>query len=102
MNLRVNLRLAEALVRTAAPVFTVCTVLCPGELEDGTVFDSSESRGAPFGPFVQGRGQIIEGYTQALQVRARGPVRTISSRQMATLIFTIFVEGPYLCHQYQE
>ena len=39
-----------------------------GELEDGTVFDSSKERGAPFGPFVHGRRQIIEGYTQALQV----------------------------------
>ena len=67
---------ALALVRTAAPVFTVLT----GELEDGTVFDSSESRGAPFGPFVQGRGQIIEGYTQALQVGGGWcPVWTIST-----------------------
>ena len=40
-----------------------------GELEDGTVFDSSKDRGAPFGPFVHGRRQIIEGYTQALQVK---------------------------------
>merc|ERR1719278_1802360 len=43
-----------------------------GELEDGTVFDSSKSRGAPFGPFVQGRGQIIAGYTEALRGRALG------------------------------
>ena len=43
------------------------------------MFDSSESRGAPFGPFVQGRGQIIEGYTQALQVRAQCAVWTIST-----------------------
>ena len=43
-----------------------------GELEDGTVFDSSQSRGAPFGPFVQGRRQIIAGYTEALQGRCLG------------------------------
>ena len=56
-------------------------------LEDGTVFDSSASRGAPFGkiqntaglsssklyfrtgPFVHGRGQIIQGYTEVLTGR---------------------------------
>ena len=43
-----------------------------GELEDGTVFDSSRSRGAPFGPFVQGRRQIIAGYTEALHGRCLG------------------------------
>ena len=43
-----------------------------GELEDGTVFDSSSSRGAPFGPFVQGRGEIIAGYTEALYGRCLG------------------------------
>jgi len=32
-----------------------------GSLEDGTVFDSSRARGAPFGPFIQGHGQIIRG-----------------------------------------
>jgi len=43
-----------------------------GSLEDGTVFDSSASRGAPFGPFVHGRGEIIEGYTQTLTGRCLG------------------------------
>lgn len=43
-----------------------------GSLEDGTVFDSSTIRGAPFGPFVHGRGQIIEGYTEALAGRCLG------------------------------
>ena len=56
-------------------------------LEDGTVFDSSASRGAPFGkiqdtaglsssklyfqtgPFEHGRGQIIQGYTEVLTGR---------------------------------
>ena len=28
--------------------------------KDGTVFDSSAARNAPFGPFVHGRGQIIQ------------------------------------------
>ena len=46
----------------------VLSVEYKGELEDGTVFDSSESRGAPFGPFVHGRRQIIDGYTEALKV----------------------------------
>ena len=56
-------------VRTVAPG-DVLSVEYEGQLEDGTVFDSSKSRGAPFGPFVHGRGQIIEGYTQALEVGA--------------------------------
>lgn len=43
-----------------------------GSLEDGTVFDSSRARGAPFGPFVQGRGQIIRGYEVALAGRCLG------------------------------
>ena len=47
----------------------VLSVEYEGQLEDGTVFDSSKSRGAPFGPFVHGRRQIIEGYTQALEVK---------------------------------
>ena len=56
-------------VRTVAPG-DVLSVEYEGQLEDGTVFDSSKSRGAPFGPFVHGRRQIIEGYTQALEVGA--------------------------------
>jgi FKBP-type peptidyl-prolyl cis-trans isomerase len=40
-----------------------------GSLENGTVFDSSRQRGAPFGPFVHGRGQIIRGYEVALAGR---------------------------------
>ena len=55
------------ILRTVAPG-DVLSVEYEGQLEDGTVFDSSKSRGAPFGPFVHGRRQIIEGYTQALQV----------------------------------
>lgn len=43
-----------------------------GSLESGEIFDSSESRGEPFGPFVHGRGQIIEGYTQVLGGRCVG------------------------------
>lgn len=43
-----------------------------GSLENGTVFDSSRERGAPFGPFVQGRGQIIRGYEVALAGRCLG------------------------------
>nr|ALS04169.1 peptidyl-prolyl cis-trans isomerase FKBP10-like protein [Acartia pacifica] len=43
-----------------------------GSLEDGTIFDSSESRGQPFGPFVQGHGQIIRGYEIALAGRCLG------------------------------
>jgi hypothetical protein len=43
-----------------------------GSLENGTVFDSSRRRGAPFGPFVQGRGQIIRGYEVALAGRCLG------------------------------
>ena len=55
------------ILRTVTPG-DVLSVEYEGQLEDGTVFDSSKSRGAPFGPFVHGRRQIIEGYTQALQV----------------------------------
>jgi len=43
-----------------------------GSLEDGTVFDSSASRGAPFGPFVHGRGQIIQGYEEVLPGKCLG------------------------------
>jgi len=43
-----------------------------GRLEDGTVFDSSAARNAPFGPFVHGRGEIIEGYTETLTGRCLG------------------------------
>lgn len=43
-----------------------------GSLEDGTVFDSSESRGQPFGPFLQGHHQIIRGYEIALEGRCLG------------------------------
>jgi FK506-binding protein 2 len=43
-----------------------------GSLEDGTVFDSSAARNAPFGPFVHGRGQIIQGYTEVLTGRCLG------------------------------
>ena len=57
------------MLRTVAPG-DVLSVEYEGQLENGTVFDSSKSRGAPFGPFVHGRRQIIEGYTQALEVRS--------------------------------
>ena len=60
--------MVNPLFRTVAPG-DVLSVEYEGQLEDGTVFDSSKSRGAPFGPFVHGRRQIIEGYTQALEVR---------------------------------
>merc|ERR1740137_225338 len=43
-----------------------------GTLENGKVFDSSADRGQPFGPFVQGREQIIEGYTETLTGRCLG------------------------------
>jgi len=43
-----------------------------GSLEDGTVFDSSAARNAPFGPFVHGKGQIIQGYTEVLTGRCLG------------------------------
>jgi len=43
-----------------------------GSLENGKVFDSSKSRGAPFGPFVHGKKQIIDGYTVALEGRCLG------------------------------
>lgn len=43
-----------------------------GSLEDGTVFDSSAARKAPFGPFVHGKGQIIQGYTEVLTGRCLG------------------------------
>jgi len=43
-----------------------------GSLEDGTVFDSSAARKSPFGPFVQGHGQIIRGYEEALEERCLG------------------------------
>jgi len=43
-----------------------------GTLEDGKVFDSSAARGAPFGPFVHGKKQIIEGYTETLEGRCLG------------------------------
>jgi len=43
-----------------------------GTLEDGTVFDSSAARNAPFGPFEHGRGQIIQGYTDTLTGRCLG------------------------------
>ena len=59
--------LINSLFRTVAPG-DVLSVEYEGQLENGTVFDSSKSRGAPFGPFVHGRRQIIEGYTQALEV----------------------------------
>ena len=43
-----------------------------GTLESGKVFDSSASRGRPFGPFVHGRRQIIDGYTETLTGRCLG------------------------------
>jgi len=43
-----------------------------GSQEDGTVFDSSKSRGQPFGPFKQGHHQIIRGYEIALHHRCLG------------------------------
>jgi len=43
-----------------------------GSLEDGTVFDSSAARKSPFGPFLQGHGQIIRGYEEALEGRCLG------------------------------
>jgi len=43
-----------------------------GSLEDGTIFDTSERLGYPFGPFVHGRGQIIDGYTEVLTDRCLG------------------------------
>ena len=64
------------MVRTVAPG-DVLSVEYEGQLEDGTVFDSSKSRGAPFGPFVHGRRQIIEGYTQALEVKILGLVHVV-------------------------
>lgn len=61
----------EKCARTVAPG-DVLSVEYEGQLENGTVFDSSKSRGAPFGPFVHGRRQIIEGYTQALEGKCLG------------------------------
>jgi len=43
-----------------------------GKLESGKVFDSSKTRGAPFGPFRHGYRQIIDGYTEALEGRCLG------------------------------
>jgi len=43
-----------------------------GSLEDGTVFDSSKSRGQPFGPFIHNKQQIIRGYEIALEGRCLG------------------------------
>lgn len=43
-----------------------------GSLENGQIFDSSRERGAPFGPFVHGQRQIIDGYTEALEDRCLG------------------------------
>merc|ERR1711892_1156624 len=43
-----------------------------GTLENGTVFDSSQKRGNPFGPFIHGHNQIIDGYTEALNGRCLG------------------------------
>eukprot|EP00090_Calanus_glacialis_P020261 TRINITY_DN31172_c0_g1_i1.p1 TRINITY_DN31172_c0_g1~~TRINITY_DN31172_c0_g1_i1.p1 ORF type:complete len:419 (-),score=111.10 TRINITY_DN31172_c0_g1_i1:102-1313(-) len=43
-----------------------------GTLENGKVFDSSANRGTPFGPFVHGKRQIIEGYTETLEGRCLG------------------------------
>lgn len=43
-----------------------------GSLENGTVFDSSAARNAPFGPFTQGQHQIIAGYEEALAGRCLG------------------------------
>ena len=43
-----------------------------GTLENGKVFDSSANRGRPFGPFVHGKRQIIEGYTETLEGRCLG------------------------------
>ena len=62
-------KIIRIMIRTVAPG-DVLSVEYEGQLENGTVFDSSKSRGAPFGPFVHGRRQIIEGYTQALEVRS--------------------------------
>ena len=47
----------------------VWSVEYEGKLEDGTVFDSNKSLGVPFEPFVHGRRQIIEGHTQAEEVK---------------------------------
>ena len=43
-----------------------------GTLENGKVFDSSANRGTPFGPFVHGKHQIIDGYTETLEGRCLG------------------------------
>jgi len=43
-----------------------------GTLENGKVFDSSANRGTPFGPFVHGKRQIIDGYTETLEGRCLG------------------------------
>jgi FKBP-type peptidyl-prolyl cis-trans isomerase len=43
----------------------VLTVHYAGALEDGTVFDSSVSRGEPF-QFTLGSGQVIEGWDQGI------------------------------------
>jgi FKBP-type peptidyl-prolyl cis-trans isomerase len=45
-----------------------------GRLKDGTVFDSSRSRGEPF-HFLLGRGQVIPGWDEGVQGMAVGGVR---------------------------
>ncbi|XP_023331230.1 peptidyl-prolyl cis-trans isomerase FKBP10 isoform X2 [Eurytemora carolleeae] len=50
----------------------VLAVEYEGSLENGTVFDSSAARNAPFGPFTQGHHQIIAGYEEALAGRCLG------------------------------
>ncbi len=44
----------------------VLAVEYEGSLDNGTVFDSSAAREAPFGPFTLGHGQIIAGYEQVV------------------------------------
>lgn len=53
------------------------TVHYTGTLEDGTVFDSSRTRGTPF-EFTYGIGQVIQGWEQGLKTMKIGGRRTIT------------------------
>ena len=64
----------------------VLAVEYEGSLDNGTVFDSSAAREAPFGPFTLGHGQIIAGYEQVVYSQIQSdpnrwaPIRTNSLR----------------------
>lgn len=63
-------KIASGAGQPAEPGDTL-TVHYTGELTDGTVFDSSRTRGTPF-TFTLGAGQVIQGWDQGLVGATKG------------------------------